>query len=237
MESKINLDLSIKKKNKKQSIRSKSEEKKSNNISRNFNILNNKIKICKKFQSSLRIIKTKLLIKNKSIIDINNDKLYLSFFIPNSANNYKTINSAIKAEEFLPIKKYNRVINGFRLSFRKKLLTPIKNENKESIFKSEKKLNPMTPTFKVKRFKKIKLFDEIKEEDEDIKENEKEINTKNKSEKSNKRNKIYKNDGLTFAKIDDEKDYKDNINNSLKVDKKLNLKEIIKNEGKNKEEN
>ena len=46
MESTINLNLL----NKKQSIRAKSEEKKYNNISRNFNILNNKIKIYKKFQ-------------------------------------------------------------------------------------------------------------------------------------------------------------------------------------------
>ncbi len=116
MESKINLDLS----NKKHSIRPKSEEKKFNNISRNFTILNNKIKIYKKFQSSLRMIETKLLLKNKSTIDTNNDKLYSSFFKSNNTNNYENINSAIKAEKFLPIKKYNHIVNGFRLSFRKK---------------------------------------------------------------------------------------------------------------------
>ena len=242
MEYKINLDLF----NKKQSIRSKSEEKKFNNISRNFSILNNKIKIYKKFQSSLRAIKAKLLLKNKSTFDTNNDKLYLSFFKSNSINNYENISSAIKTEKFLPIKKYNHIVNGFRLSFRKKLLTPIKMEDKESIFKSEKKINPFTPTFRVKKFKKLKLFDDIKEEDEDIKEDEKEINIKNKSEiklKRNEINEIYKNDKkkekkycLTNIIMEDEKD-EDDIKNTLKEHKKINLKKIINNKGKNKEEN
>ena len=180
MESNINLNLS----DKKQNIRYKSEERKSNNLSRNFTISNYKIN--KKFQSSLKVIKAKLLLKNKSTIDTNQDKFYLSFFKTNRANNYKNINSAIKTEKILPIKRYNHIVNGFRLSFRKKLLTPIKNEDKVSFLKSEKKLNPITTRFGEKKFKKLKLFIEIKEEEsekenEDIKEDEKEISTKNKN--------------------------------------------------------
>ena len=57
MESKINFNLS----DKKQSIRYKSEERKSNNLSRNFTISNNKMN--KKFESSLRVIKAKILLK------------------------------------------------------------------------------------------------------------------------------------------------------------------------------
>ena len=136
MESKINFNLS----DKKQSIRYKSEERKSNNLSRNFSISN---KMNTKFQSSLRVIKAKILLKNRSTIDTNKDKLYLPFFKTN-ANNYENINSAKKTEIFLPIKKYNHIVNAFRLSFRKKLLTPIKNEDKNSFFKSKKKLNPIT---------------------------------------------------------------------------------------------
>ena len=95
MESKINFNLS----DKKQSIRYKSEERKSNNLSRNFSISN---KMNTKFQSSLRVIKAKILLKNRSTIDTNKDKLYLPFFKTN-ANNYKNINSAKKTEKFLPI--------------------------------------------------------------------------------------------------------------------------------------
>jgi len=134
MESKINFNLC----DKKQSIRYKSEERKSNNLS---TISNNKLN--KKFESSLRVIKAKILLKNRSTIDTNKDKLYLPFFKTN-ANNYENINSAKKTEIFLPIKKYNHIVNAFRLSFRKKLLTPIKNEDKNSFFKSKKKLNPIT---------------------------------------------------------------------------------------------
>ena len=74
MESKINFNLS----DKKQSIRYKSEERKSNNLSRNFTISNNKMN--KKLESSLRVIKAKILLKNRSTIDTNKDKLYLPFF-------------------------------------------------------------------------------------------------------------------------------------------------------------
>ena len=65
------------------------------------------------------MIETKLLLKNKSTIDTNNDKLYSSFFKSNNTNNYENINSVIKAEKFLPIKKYNHIVNGFRLSFKR----------------------------------------------------------------------------------------------------------------------
>ena len=34
----------------------------------------------KKYQSNFRVIKTKLLLKNRSTIDTNKDKLYLPFF-------------------------------------------------------------------------------------------------------------------------------------------------------------
>ena len=70
-----------------------------------------------------------------------------------------------KQKNFFLFKKSNHIVNGFRLSFRKKLLTPIKNEDKKSLFKSEKKLNPITTRFGEKKFKKLKLFIEIKEEE------------------------------------------------------------------------
>jgi len=243
MESKINLYLS----NKKQSIRSKSEGNKSNNISRNLSILNNKIKIYNDFQLSLRVRKAKLLLKNISAIDNNYDELYLSFFKSNNAYNYENINSAIKTEKFLSIKKYNHIVNGFRLSFRNELLTPIKVGDKGPCFKSEKKVNQFTTRLNKKGFVNLKLFNEIKEEsekeNEDIKEDEKEIKTINKSEiklKSNEINKNYQNEKkkankscLTYIIMEDEKDNKDD-KISLKEDKKLNLK---KNIGKNKEEN
>ena len=131
MESKINFNLS----DKKQSIRYKSEERKSNNLSRNFTISNNKMN--KKFESSLRVIKAKILLKNRSTIDTNKDKLYLPFFKTN-ANNYENINSAKKQKKFLPIKKYNHIVNGFRLSFRKKLLTPLRMKIKNHFLNLKK---------------------------------------------------------------------------------------------------
>ena len=249
MESKINLYLSSKKK----SIRSKSDGNKSNNISRNLNILNNKIKIYNDFQLSLRVRKAKLLLKNKSAIDTNYDELYLSFFKSNNTNNNENINSAIKTEKFLSIKKYNHVVNGFRLSCRKELLTPIKFGDKGSCFKFEKQLNKFTTRLNKKGFENLKLFNEIKEEEESekenkvIKEDEKDVNTKNKSEiklKSNEINKNYQNEKkkankscLTNIIMEDEKDNKDDIKNSLKEDKKLDLKKKIKIAVKNKEEN
>ena len=85
------------------------------------------------------MIKRKLLLlKNYLTIDINNDQLYLSFFKPNNTNNYENINSAIKTEKFLPIKKYNHIANRFRLSFRKELLTPTKVDDKGSNLKLKK---------------------------------------------------------------------------------------------------
>ena len=91
----------------------------------------------KKFESSLRVIKAKILLKNRSTIDTNKDKLYLPFFKTN-ANNYENINSAKKQKKFLPIKKYNHIVNGFRLSFRKKLLTPLRMKIKNHFLNLKK---------------------------------------------------------------------------------------------------
>jgi len=219
MESKINFNLS----DKKQSIRYKSEERKSKNLSRNFTISNNKMN--KKLESSLRVIIAKILLKNRSTINTNKDKLYLPFFKTN-ANNYENINSAKKTEKSLPIKKYNHIVNGFRLSFRKKLLTLIKNEDKKSLLKSEKKLNPITTRFRENKFKKLKLFIEIKEEEsekenEDIKEDEKEINTNNKSEIKLKRKEINNN-----HKNNKMKENKSCLTNIIMAEEKDNKKKL-----------